>query len=116
MPIGKNALKRVSNNGYSKVNTSAPDMEHSEIIEPEAQPAKSEPVKRTSVKTAPKKNTTPKEKKPKLEKPEVKKAEPKKAQTEKPEPKAAQTKPEADSHPDGFVRYGFGDELPAHLL
>jgi hypothetical protein len=33
MPIGKNALKRVSNNGYSKVNTSAPDMEDSVITE-----------------------------------------------------------------------------------
>lgn len=31
MPIGKNSLKRVSNNGYSKVATSAPDMENSEI-------------------------------------------------------------------------------------
>ena len=31
MPIGKNSLKRVTNNGYSAVNTSAPDMENSEI-------------------------------------------------------------------------------------
>ena len=31
MPIGKNSLKRVSNNGYSKVASSAPDMENSEI-------------------------------------------------------------------------------------
>ena len=28
MPIGKNALKRVTNNGYSNVTTSAPDMEN----------------------------------------------------------------------------------------
>lgn len=106
MPIGKNALKRVSNNGYSKVNTSAPDMENSEIREPIAEPAKPEPTKKTSAKTAPTKNTTPKEKKPKIEKPKVKKAEPKKAEL----------KSETDSHPDGFVRYGFGDELPIHLL
>lgn len=32
MPIGKNAIKRVENNGYSKVATSAPDMENSNII------------------------------------------------------------------------------------
>ena len=63
MPVGKNALKRVSNNGYSKVNTSAPDMEHSVVADPVAEPA-----------------------------------------------------PEADSHPDGFVRYGLGAELPVHLL
>ena len=32
MPIGKNAIKRVENNGYSKVKTSAPDMENSNVI------------------------------------------------------------------------------------
>ena len=31
MPIGKNSLKRVTNNGYSKVASSAPDMENSEV-------------------------------------------------------------------------------------
>ena len=33
MPIGKNAIKRISNNGYSNVQTNAPDMENSEVIE-----------------------------------------------------------------------------------
>ena len=32
MPIGKNAIKRVENNGYSKVKSSAPDMENSHVI------------------------------------------------------------------------------------
>lgn len=32
MSIGKNAIKRVENNGYSKVKTSAPDMENSSVI------------------------------------------------------------------------------------
>ncbi len=32
MPIGKNSLKRVANNGYSNVKTSAPDMENSTEI------------------------------------------------------------------------------------
>ena len=32
MPIGKNAIKRVENNGYSKVKTDAPDMENSHVI------------------------------------------------------------------------------------
>ncbi len=32
MPIGKNAIKRVENNGYSKVESSAPDMENSTVI------------------------------------------------------------------------------------
>ena len=32
MPIGKNAVKRVENNGYSKVQSAAPDMENSNVI------------------------------------------------------------------------------------
>ena len=104
MPVGKNALKRVSNNGYSKVNTSAPDMEHSVVAEPvsEVKPeVKEEPKKVATVKAEPKKNTTPKEKKPAVKKPAIKKAEP---------------EVEPDSHPDGFLRYGLGAELPVHLL
>ena len=93
MPIGKNALKRVSNNGYSKVNTSAPDMENSEVVEVKEQKVE---IKEVSVKTAPKINTTPKTKKPLTPKPEVKKLE--------------------EKRPDGFVRYGFGEDLPVHLL
>jgi hypothetical protein len=103
MPVGKNALKRVSNNGYSKVNTSAPDMENSIVAEPETavKPEVKEPKKVATVKVEPKKNTAPKEKKPAVKKPAVKKVEP---------------KVETDTHPDGFVRYGLGSELPVHLL
>ncbi len=32
MSIGKNAIKRVENNGYSKVESKAPDMENSSVI------------------------------------------------------------------------------------
>lgn len=32
MPIGKNAIKRVENNGYSKVTSTAPDMINSTVI------------------------------------------------------------------------------------
>jgi hypothetical protein len=103
MPVGKNALKRVSNNGYSKVNTFAPDMEHSVVDEHETavKSEVKEPKKVATVKAEPKKNTAPKEKKPAVKKPAVKKAEP---------------KVETDTHPDGFVRYGLGSELPVHLL
>ena len=34
MPIGKNAIKRVVNNGYSALKSSAPDMENSVVNEP----------------------------------------------------------------------------------
>lgn len=93
MPVGKNSLKRVTNNGYSKVEAKAPDMENSEIVAP-AEPK--EEVKEISVKTAPKKNTAPKTKKPATPKPKIEKAEPKR--------------------PDGFARYEFGQDLPVHLL
>lgn len=36
MPIGKNAIKRVENNGYSNVASSAPDMENSIVAETRA--------------------------------------------------------------------------------
>ena len=94
MPVGKNALKRVTNNGYSKVAVSAPDMENSEIVTVK-EPVQEE-IKEISIKCAPKKNTTPKAKKPTSPKPEIKKVE--------------------TSRPDGFVRYEFGADLPAHLL
>lgn len=54
MPIGENAIKRVENNGYSKVQTSCPDMENSEIALP-AEPApapKSAPKKTVQAKSA----------------------------------------------------------------
>jgi len=61
MSIGKSAINRVGNNGYSKVNTSAPDMENSHVI---AAPSKEvmdklvAPVaKKTAKKTTAKKAT-----------------------------------------------------------
>ena len=38
MPIGKNAIKRVSNSGYSNVKSSAPDMENSVVAKTEEAP------------------------------------------------------------------------------
>lgn len=32
MPVGKNSIRRVANNGYSKVKTEAPDMENSTVV------------------------------------------------------------------------------------
>ncbi len=114
MPIGKNALKRVSNNGYSNVSVSAPDMENSTVVEtpapvesapapeakkaPKAAPKTAKQTNKTATaKTAPKKNTAPKEKKPATPAPKIEKVE-------------------ATSHPDGFVRYALGSDLPEHLL
>ncbi len=85
MPIGKNAIKRVENNGYSKVKTDAPDMVNSTVIgatdeqvikmvesqvenkieEPKKEEVKIESAKKTTAKkTANKKPTQKKEAKP----------------------------------------------------
>ena len=62
MPVGKNSIKRVANNGYSNVKTDAPDMENSVINE---QPKKTPKKKTVSAapKTEPKK-TAPQKKEP----------------------------------------------------
>ena len=92
MPVGKNALKRVTNNGYSKVAVSAPDMEHSEVVKTEKAPKKEE-----SIKIEAKKNTTPKTKKPATPKPVAKKVN-------------------VTNRPEGFARFELGSDLPVHLL
>ena len=92
MPIGKNAIKRVENNGYSKVKTEAPDMENSNVIiaKPDEQvvekliaPVEKATAKKTTAKKAPAK------------KPAVKKVAPAKS---------------------GFERVGCGEDMPYYLL
>ena len=60
MPIGKNSIKRVANNGYSNVKTDAPDMENSVINEQPKATAKKKTAsaapKTASKKPAPKKD------------------------------------------------------------
>ena len=68
MPIGKNAIKRVSNSGYSSVQTTAPDMENG-VVEPKVEEiapqapvievapvVEKAPTKATKKKEAPKKS------------------------------------------------------------
>ncbi len=67
MPIGKNSLKRVANNGYSNVKSEAPDMENSvelpvPVEKPAAKSAKKAGSKKTETK-APAKKSSPKAKK-----------------------------------------------------
>ena len=59
MPIGKNAIKRVTNNGYSNVKASAPDMENSvvvsdksELVKEKLTPPTAAPIKATQPKAA----------------------------------------------------------------
>ena len=81
MPLGRDSIKRVKNNGYTRISTSAPDMENSSIAEPVEMPVivvdipvlESEPVK-TPKKATPKKKSEPKQSEPKQQEP--KKVEP----------------------------------------
>ena len=86
MPVGKNSIKRVANNGYSKVVTEAPDMENSAV------PVEAEPVKEAAV-------PLEVEKKPAAKKPAAKKSTAKKA---------------AKDAEVSYVN--FGKELPIYLL
>ena len=90
MPIGKNAIKRVENNGYSNVKTEAPDMQNSHVIAaPDAQVMEKmvAPVETATKKTPAKKSTA------------------KKAPAKKPACKKT-----------GFERVSFGQDMPYYLL
>lgn len=98
MPIGKNAIKRVENNGYSNVKTSAPDMENSHVIaKPDEQVVEKmiAPVEKKTAAKAP-----------------AKKSAAKKTPAKKPAVKAAP----ASKAKDGFVRVSFGEDMPYYLL
>ena len=88
MPIGKNAIKRVENNGYSKVETSAPDMEHSVIAKPDVQ------VEEVILKPIAKKSA-------------------KKACAKKPASKKCNAQKSVEN---GFSKVELGGEMPYYLL
>ena len=111
MPIGKNAIKRVKNNGYSNVESKAPDMENSVIANPDSQVVEKmvKPVEEKTAKKAPAK------------KPAAKKAPAKKEETpavKAPAKKTPAKKPAAKKAPanDGFKRVEVGGEMPYYLL
>ena len=118
MPIGKNAIKRISNNGYSNVQTNAPDMENSEVIEKvEIKKETPEKKKVSSTKTT-QKTTTPK-------KTNKKNTSPKKSMETEPDlapvntlkkvvEKTDKTTETTERQGDGYVNVG--GKLPDHLL
>ena len=108
MPIGKNAINRVKNNGYSNVETSAPDMENSVIANPDPQVVEVlvKPVEEKAAKKAPAK------------KPCAKKVEATSAVAPVPAPAKAPVKKTVKKAPekDGFVRVEVGAKMPYYLL
>ena len=124
MPIGKNAIKRISNDGYSQVKTSAPDMENSVVTEEKPQiaeekkvSAKKQPAKKATQAKSTTKNLT------EVKAPTSKKsATPKKSMESEPSLAPVKTAKKVIKAPkksskrqgEGFVN--IGGELPIHLL
>ena len=128
MSIGKNAIKRVENNGYSKVKTEAPDMINSTVIGAtdkqvmdmvEKQVAKSTTAKKPATKTTTaKKPTATKTAVKKVEKPVETVVEEKPAPV-KEEPVKAQKavkKPAPKAKNENGKTFACGEELPVYLL
>ena len=117
MPIGKNAIKRVENNGYSNVKTEAPDMINSTVISGTSKEVMDmvEKSVNKAVKTV-KKSVEP------MVKPETQPVtEPVvevKTEAPKTTTKKAPTKKQAPKKPakNNFEIIRFGDEMPIHLL
>lgn len=142
MPIGKNAIKRVENNGYSNVASSAPDMENSIVAEPALSEQKAAPAaaaetlpeaKMTSAEPAKRRRGRPVKEKPVKEAAD---ASPTAAAPKRRPAKAAETKTEkaaenkqakpartrktaakaAKNEKNGFERVEIGGEMPYWLL
>ena len=125
MPIGKNAIKRVSNNGYSNVKSTAPDMENS-VVEPVKPAAKSAATKKaptvksvTTNKALAKAAEAPKKTAQKsAPKASPKKTAPKKSMETEPELRPVRTlekvTEKSEAREDGYVN--LGKELPVYLL
>ena len=124
MPIGKNAIKRVENNGYSKVKSSAPDMENSTEF-----PLAPKPMKKKSA-AKPAASTKPAVRKS-AAKPAVKKTVPASAVTVESETADVIETVASESvitnlsekvaekmlpERDGFAYVNLGGDLPIHLL
>ena len=103
MPIGKNSIKRVANNGYSNLESRAPDMENSVVELPKAEPEK-KPEK--TKKSAPVAKKTAEKK-------------PKKAQEAVKEQSAAKTeeaKPSIVDEANEATYVTVGEDMPVYLL
>ncbi len=103
MPIGKNAIKRVENNGYSKVESKAPDMENSSVIANLDQQVEEKIVAPIEKKQAKCKYT---------KKAAAPKAEAPKAEEKTPAKRKYIKKPKKN----GFSRVEVGGDMPYYLL
>ena len=119
MPIGKNAIKRVTNNGYSKVKATAPDMENSTVAEEKKELVIEKPTtpKPSTGKDIPKAKAEPKAKKKVAEKAAPKKSmetEPELAPVKTFEKVIEKSRKATQRQGEGYVN--LGGELPYYLL
>ena len=114
MPIGKNSIKRVANNGYSSVKSEAPDMENSTVIaNPSLEVVEKMLPKADAPKPASKKtgaNSAPKAKPTATKKPASSTA------TKKPASTTAKKSAEAKETAEEKSFVNVGKELPVYLL
>ena len=87
MSIGKNAIKRVENNGYSKVKTDAPDMQNSHVIAAPAEEVTEKLIAPIEAKTTVAQKPT----------------------------KRASKKTSAPKKKNGLIAFSIGEELPYYL-
>lgn len=114
MPIGKNSIKRVQNNGYSSLKSTAPDMENSTVAAEPEKAVKSTPVSKKSAQTASKRSKTAAHSAKKATTQTEKKAKKKPAAKGAPkaEPAAAAAQPVREG--DGYIN--LGGDMPYYLL
>ena len=103
MPIGKNSIKRVANNGYANLESRAPDMENSVVELPKAEPEKKRELSKKSAPVA--KKTA--EKKPQKAQEAVK---------EQSTAKIEEAKPSIVDEANEATYVTVGEDMPVYLL
>ena len=117
MPIGKNAIKRVENNGYSNVKTEAPDMINSTVISGTSKEVMDMVEKSVNKAVNPVKKATKPVTQPENQ-PATEPAVEVKTETPKTTTKKAPAKKQAPKKPakSNFEKIGLGSEMPIYLL
>ena len=109
MPVGKNSIKRVANNGYARIESKAPDMENSVVA-----PAETKTAEKAEAKPAAKKTTAAKKQTTEKKKPAAKKTETKPAEAKVTEAKITEEMPSEKREGAGYTN--LGGNLPVYLL
>ena len=124
MPIGKSAINRITNNGYSNTKTTAPDMENSTVLtnpSPEVIEKMIPSAKKTAAPKAEKKiaSETVKNTSEKSEETFAPKTKKTTSASKKAKPSSEENTTKTDEiteEKNGFVYINVGKDLPTYLL